>query len=209
MKTTLLFVLLVLAFAAPVSAGPLTDAKVKQVMTQLAKSDPKGVEFVLHNLNASPAYLLFNASDAASRVGHLEDAGLLFYAAIFRYKFDLDAFPATDEAEADLSPIVDELGLRLTPQLLTDEKVYSRVVQRLEKFSVVPPAGYQPGWPYDQVMSAAGMRELETQLKAEAAEGARTTLQLLRDPEAMKQFRMELGVMETDGDNGDGAATKR
>jgi hypothetical protein len=212
-------VVLLFAWAAPAmtaaqqerqpSTSPLTIARLKALKS--TSNDPAGDSFVgqPHELRAlvgafvadtslvSPM-LLFMASNTAMRLGQIEQAGFLFYAAQIRTAFDFDRYeisprPDGNNAATYLAFLKETTGMSVNPALMREPKQFAAVIARLEAWEVVPAAGAH----YPEFEEAKGFklprerwapRGREIKEDFLATFGRRMT-QLLADPEYAAALR--------------------
>ena len=160
--------------ALPDQDGGLTAETLKQLKT--TSNDPAGDSFVdsparLRSLIdafvsdssiASPLYLLL-AANTASRLGRIEDAAFLLYAAQLRRAFDAQRFEtATAEKARDpgiyLGFLNETTGMMVNPAVMRQPKLFASAIVRIEAWNVVP----SPDAPYPELASAQAFRRSRT-----------------------------------------------
>jgi hypothetical protein len=159
-------VVLLFAWAAPAvtaaqekppSASPLTVARLKALKS--TSNDPAGDSFVgqppelralvdalVADTSLVSPMLLFMASNTAMRLGRIEQAGFLFYAAQIRAAFDFDRYeisarPDGNNAATYLAFLKETTGMTVNPALMREPAQFAAVIARLETWEVVPAAG--------------------------------------------------------------------
>jgi hypothetical protein len=101
------------------------------------------------NSLVSPMYLYF-AANTALRLGRVEDAAFLFYAAQIRKKFDYQRFNINPQADGNNAAtyfgfLNQTIGQNLNPAIMAMPKQFANAIQRLGTWSVVPSNGaYYP-----------------------------------------------------------------
>jgi hypothetical protein len=143
--------------AAPPSTSPLTIARLKALTS--TSNDPAGDSFVgqprelralvdafVADTSLVSPMMLFMASNTAMRLGQVEQAGFLFYAAQIRMAFDFDRFeisprPDGNNAATYLAFLNETTGMSVNPALMREPKQFAAVIGRLETWEVVPAAG--------------------------------------------------------------------
>src|SRR5258708_18495485 len=84
----------------------------------------RAFEFVLAHPGATSSVYLLLAASRGLELGHLEDAGFLFYAAQLRSRFDLKVFPPVgtggDSPGVALAALNQEIGTAVNPALMRE-----------------------------------------------------------------------------------------
>ena len=195
--------------AAPPSPSLLTVARLKAL--KATSNDPAGDSFVgqpqdlralvdafVADASLASPMLLFMASNTAMRLGQIEQAGFLYYAAQIRMAFDFDRYeisprPDGNNAATYLAFLKETTGMSVNPAVMREPKQFAAVIARLERWEVVPAAGtYYPGFeeakgfklPRDG-WAARGRKIREDFL----AKFGRRMMQLLADPHYVAALR--------------------
>ncbi len=195
--------------ATPPSTAPLTIARLKAL--KATSNDPAGDSFVgqpqelraLVDAFVADASLvgpmtLFMASNTAMRLGQIEEAGFLFYAAQIRMAFDFDRYeisprPDGNNAATYLAFLKETTGMSVNPALMREPKQFAAVIARLETWDVVPAAGAH----YPEFEEAKGFKLPREQWAARGREiredflarFGRRMMQLLADPQYAAALR--------------------
>src|SRR5262245_32762591 len=154
MKAVVSMLLVMSAVSLAAQSPRLTLAQLNQLET--TSNDPAGDsftgtpaqlgklvdQFVSDNSLASPLYLLF-AANTASRLGRVEDAAFLLYAAQIRRAFDVERvkFPsATDARDAGIYMgfLNETTGAHVNPVVMRQPKLFAIAITRIEGWNAVP-----------------------------------------------------------------------
>jgi TonB family protein len=159
-----LVVVLALAVATlsvQAQGGRLTVARLKAL--KASSNDPAGDafvgsreqligvvdDFVADSSMASPMFLYF-AANTAFRLGRIEDAAFLFYAAQLRravdfQRYNISAEPDGNNAITYLMFLNETTGMSVNPAIMRQPAQFSSVIRRLEKWEIVAsPQAYYP-----------------------------------------------------------------
>jgi hypothetical protein len=105
--------------------------------------------FVADSSLAGPMQL-YLAANTAQRLGRVEDAAFLLYAAQLRKAFDYQRYDVSREPDGSnaatyLSFLNQTIGESLNPAIMGEPKLFAAVIRRLESWDVVPsPQAYEP-----------------------------------------------------------------
>jgi TonB family protein len=228
MKTLGPAVLVLLAAAAAVAdAAPWKPSRASLAQLKSTSNDPAGDSFVadkaqlgaiVDGFAADPSLAgplhLYLAANTAFRLGRVEDAGYLFYAAQMRRRFELqrhadDAEPDGNNAATYLGFLNQTTGMSVNPAIMRDPAKFAAVIARLEGFDVVPPRdAFLPEFEKARVtLPAAEWPAAAAQIKTSFLEQfGRPLARLLADPEFFKAFSLTQDVnmgrveLKTDAD---------
>jgi hypothetical protein len=195
--------------ATPPSTSPLTVARLKTLKS--TSNDPAGDSFVgqpqelralvdafVADTSLVSPMMLFMASNTAMRLGQIEQAGFLFYAAQIRAAFDFERYeisprPDGNNAATYLGFLKQTTGMSVNPALMREPKQFAAVIARLETWEVVPAAGaHYPefeeakGFKLPRERWAARGREIREDFLAKFG---RRMVQLLADPQYAAALR--------------------
>ncbi|MBF6024119.1 hypothetical protein [Lysobacter niastensis] len=196
-----------LPLAPMMAAGavPWTDADLQQAL-QDAKGKRVLVDAVLANADRANAMALLIAASSAHRLGRAEDAGFLFFAGRARSVLDLQAYPdETGSANPALSAIAAQAKSQILPTLVADPAIYLAISRRFEAWSIVPPAGYDPGWDYEKAKPADEVQAKANEIRAVQSKSFDTISTLLAIPE----YRKAMAVLQRDGVRMDSAVLQQ
>ncbi len=149
----MLVILATLTSVATCQAQPRAELPLYQQLTSTNENvSVAGLNKVLSQSERCSAIALFMASGVAFREKRLEDAGYLFYVAKFRANFDLSLFPpaATNGASPTIAfgALSEQLGNSINPAVMGDPKTFSKIIERVKKWTPVLAANYDPGWAF-------------------------------------------------------------
>ncbi len=141
----------------------------------------------------TPSVHLFMAAEISLKLGRLEDAGFLFYAAQLRSLFDQQRFPAVGQGSESpwvlLGALSQQVGAVVNPALNGEPKSFKAVVERMRAWDVQTAEGYDPGWKYASPKPAAEARALGERLKQDYLELAEGFATLLNTPEYFRAYK--------------------
>ena len=113
------------------------------------------VNYVLQNAQRLELEKLYIAANTAFKLERLEDAGLLFYAAILRTESDIDKYPPAGNGEASPVPYLNFLAVnsaaRIDQALSFNPDQYDAVLKRFSAWNCQAPSDYKPSWEYSAV----------------------------------------------------------
>ena len=158
LRSSLIVVVAIVVGTLSVEAqGPrLTAARLKAL--KASSSDPAGDaflggreslmplidDFVADSSMASPMFLYY-AANTAFRLGRIEDAAFLFYAAQLRRAVDFRRYNISPEPDGSnavtyLMFLNETTGMLINPAIMRQPAQFSSVIARLEKWEIVPAA---------------------------------------------------------------------
>jgi hypothetical protein len=165
--------------------------------------------FVADNALASPTYL-YLAANTAFRLGRLEDAAFLFYAAQLRKavdlkRYDIDSVANGNNTATYFAFLNQTIGAHINPAITRQPKLFAAAIQRIDAWTLLPaPQAYYP-----EFEEAKGFRlardewpRVATQTKEEfMVQFGRKYATLLNDPAFFEafQFVQAFNQAEIDG----------
>jgi hypothetical protein len=164
------------------------------VMRQLTGSDTdrgEAVQAVLYNTARADAAVLFLASGASHRLGQLENAGFLFYAAQMRADFDIERFEGGDAPGgpgALFGAMHVQVGESINPAIVRNPPAYARILERLEAWDVGTSSNYTPGWDTRGRVRGANEASIARETKERYLTSMRPMAKLLQDPAYFAAF---------------------
>jgi hypothetical protein len=138
-------------------------------------------------------FALLMASANAAKVGNLEDAGFLFYAAQARFEIDKQVFPplktAADDPGVLKAALSFSLGSAIVPHVKNDPVILPKIAARFATWSPKFDAGYNPGWEYKTPPASAAIPTVVAATKKKVADATSVKLKLLGSGEYVKLTR--------------------
>ena len=114
---------------------------------------------------ANPLTLLVGANTAIKQ-GRFTDAGVLYQQAQVRRLTDLQRFPPTPEAQAQVKSVnrlKSRVSASLGTKLLERPRAYAQIAKRLERWRCESGVGYAPSWAYSRVVPAVSCATAQQQ----------------------------------------------
>lgn len=193
----------VLALVLTVSCGGAVAGNESKSLTELEKAilaleqptaekKKEGVEYILNNSGSAPSVAMFLAAAGAYRLGRLEDAAFLFYAAKLRARLDMERFVPVgtggNSPGVAIGALSHSLGGAINPAVMRRPEAYANVVKRLESWDLYARAPYNPGWEYSKILPEKDARALGEKYKAEYLSVAKGMSTLLNNAEYFQAF---------------------
>jgi uncharacterized protein len=155
------------------------------ISTGCTKKPVSDKEFELYN-----TFVLLKASADAAQAGRTEDAAFLLLAGRARYEIDSQVYPPTKSGGSGpgvlVSALVATVGQGLSPALQADPNASANAAARLAKWTPQFPAGYDPGWEYQNSLQGKAAAAIVATVKAEIKGAVDAQAILLANPDYMR-----------------------
>jgi hypothetical protein len=134
------------AVAQPISE----DYLYQKLITE--RDSAKALESVLQTPDEYSPVILYVSSGVALNQNRLEDSAFLFYTARLRSFFDRTCFPAKGKGAQDpfilYGALSETIGSTVKPAIMSEPKVFAKVVLRLRTWIPKASKDYLPGYKY-------------------------------------------------------------
>ena len=148
---------------------------------------PADLDRILKYPEDLPAMVLFMAAAEAFEKERLEDSGFLFYAAQLRRRFDEKCFTAIGQGgnspHLALAAMSQQLGYTINPAVMSEPKVFAKVIERLKVWTPKASKDHDPGYSFSDRLTEEAAHKAAEPHRADFLRGMSDMVTLLNDDE--------------------------